>query len=211
MSNSFVSRSFYTNLNDRSHIIPYHIVRKSTFSIFLLNYNNVTLLQASTNVITLYLNMSRVQYLLDQVEKFWKIDDMNDEDVRIIKKRLKYFQWFFYYFLVVGMVTVAVGYLYKPYFTSTRVLIYDGLVPDNEPMYYFLLIVETYSIWITGFACSVFDLFLATMLQLTSTQFRILGIEFKSLIGTQVRTEKEKKESRERMKKCIDHHNFLLG
>lgn len=167
--------------------------------------------QASTNVITLYLKMPRIQQLLDLTKKFWEVDySSNDKDLIVIKNRITYFKWFFCYYIFVGSSTVAVGYIYKPYFTNNRVLIYEGNVPEDNIIYYVLLIVETYSIWLTGVACTAFDLFLATILTFTSIQFRLLGLEFRSLIGQQAKTKEHKVEIRKNIKRCIDHHNFLL-
>lgn len=156
--------------------------------------------------------MSKVKHLLDLTENFWNMEDFsNNKNVQVIKTRLRYFKWFFFYFLLVATLTLIIGYYYKPYFTNSRVLIYDDKIPESNLMYYVVLIVETYSIWITGFACITFDLFFATILILTSAQFRMLGMEFKNLIEKPVRTNEDKIETKRLMKKCVDHHNFLFG
>lgn len=156
--------------------------------------------------------MKNVEHLLDLTDNFWNIEDFSaDEDMIIIQNRVKYFQWFFYYFLCVGILTAFIGYFYKPFFTNSRVLIYDGSVPENDILYYMLLMLETYSMWITGFANISFDLFFAAMLMFASAQFRMLGIEIRNLISSKVHDDEKRIVIRQRLKKSIDHHNFLLG
>lgn len=155
--------------------------------------------------------MPKLKTIQFQINQFWNIDDFkNNEDMVLIKNRLRNFTYFFKYFVVFGGTTVSVGYLYKPYFTKSRVLVYDGVVPTNDALYYILLAVETYSIWLTGLVCIAFDLYFATIVTLTSMQFRMLGIEFRNVIEMENRNTDDKIKIRKLLKKCIDHHNLLL-
>lgn len=155
--------------------------------------------------------MPKMEEFQNQINHFWNLDDFkNNVDLVIIKNRLRNFTYFFKYFVAFGGTTVSVGYLYKPYFTKTRVLVYDGVVPNNDILYYILLAVETYSIWLTGLLCIAFDLYFATIVTLTSMQFRMLGIEFRNVIEMKNHNKGDEIKIRKLLKKCIDHHNLLL-
>uniref|UniRef100_A0A6P7GJY3 Uncharacterized protein LOC114339088 n=1 Tax=Diabrotica virgifera virgifera TaxID=50390 RepID=A0A6P7GJY3_DIAVI len=97
----------------------------------------------------------------------------------------------------------------RTFFHDERILPFSPYVPESPP-YWFLHLVEDYT-FLVLFCSLSFDIFFSTILLQTLVQWKILNNVLDGVMNSRAETYEERYKLKVGLKKCVDHHNFLIG
>lgn len=158
----------------------------------------------------MYLTKPKVLDLIDMVEKrFWKFDTLEHEEDKKNYKQMSISLRNNCRFLVAIYQLALFGYL-APFFSAKQKLVFDCYRPPWLH-YYVILFLEEYSCIFTIFLpINVTDFLFLSLSTLTTIQFKLLNEEFRRIYSVRQRSRNEKISWTVQLRKCIEHHNFLL-
>ncbi|KAG5885624.1 hypothetical protein JTB14_006170 [Gonioctena quinquepunctata] len=168
-----------------------------------------TFFKGGLKLLTFYIRRYKVRDLLRQIGKFWIIEHIEDEeDRRESLTILKYMKMIYLYFLSFALIP-TIFFCFRPFLLHQRVLAFDSYIPDSVP-YFLLFLLEDQAFLIVYVACISFDTFFATLVLLTKVQFKLLNQDIKKVVESKIETLEDEYLIRTKLKRCIDHHNFLF-
>lgn len=179
----------------------YEYFHKITFSFFQ---------GISAWVTTMYLTKPQILELIKLVENnFWSLESLEHKDDKKtftdMSKTLRNKSRF----LITIYQLALVGY-FAPFFSKGQKLVFECYRPKWLP-YYFVLFFEEYACLVTIFLpINVTDFMFLTLSTLTTIQFTLLNEEFKRIYSSANEMGIEKANWKSKLRKCIQHHNFLL-
>ncbi|XP_023016125.2 odorant receptor 63a [Leptinotarsa decemlineata] len=167
------------------------------------------LIHGALKLLTLQLQHDGVRDMLEQTNHFWNIEEVEFEEERNeISKFLKYMKTILYYFMAFACMP-TIFFCFRPFLLHERVLVFNSYIPEFVP-YFIMLLVEDYAFLIIYVACVSFDIFFATLVVLTKVQFQLLNQEIRRVVAINIEADEDANFVRNKLKKCVDHHNFLL-
>nr|CAH7730623.1 unnamed protein product [Callosobruchus chinensis] len=147
---------------------------------------------------TLYFRRSQVLDLFERTRyRFWNIKDYDE-----MVQSTKWIRNTHAYFMIIYTVTAMI----KPHMKGGRTLSFRIYTPESIPRMAVLL-YEDFVIIAAISSLVAFDLLVRTFLVLAEAQFRMLNQEFLLIYD---RHELDQGLLYQRIKKCVEHHSFLI-
>lgn len=152
------------------------------------------------------MNRSKVRYLIHKLrDNFWRIEDVkNDAQRSKYEASLRFLKIiFFTHFGMCVIHTIIFGS--RPVVSGNYS--FDLYVPDWIPKY--VMLPYQLTIFPIGLFPSIvgLDLFILNLIILIQVQFKMLNDEVKKIFEVS----SSDYDVVSRIKKCVDHHNFLIG
>ncbi|CAG9854801.1 unnamed protein product [Phyllotreta striolata] len=152
----------------------------------------------------------KVIALLTDSERFWKIEELEDAvEKEKLTKYVYYLKIGFQYFGLFALVPVLTVLL-RPFYQHGVDYPFRGYLLEKDVYRYALIVTEQYGIACMFCAVVGFDSFFTTLIILSTFQWRMLNSELRRVLEMPVRNESDRVTAKNRMRKCINHHNFLL-
>lgn len=158
----------------------------------------------------MYLTKPKITHLINLTnENFWKFDSLlYQEDKNIythMMSKLKNNNRF-----LVGIYQLALfGYL-APFFSKGQKLVFECYRPPWLP-YYAILFMEEYACLLTIFLpINVTDFIFLSLSTLTTIQLKLLNQEFKRIYNHNAESYSNKPQWKINLRKCVEHHIFLI-
>lgn len=161
---------------------------------------------------TLMANRAHFKNLIESREYFWKFDDFNDpikqQMTTVLDSLLKYQKIFLYSCYIT--ITLVCSF---PLLQKNHTLPFASWIPDGYPyLYESVYILQCILVVIDIHIVIGFDCIFATICIQVILQYRLLNITLRNmgLNSKEMSTTAKKKENIKEMKRCIQHHVFLL-
>jgi hypothetical protein len=160
--------------------------------------------QVLSKFITLTVVKPTLKELLQITNKFWfpSVDPQLREEVENVLKILRMLLRSFLVFVTVVIVTFAI----RPIFDDTLAI--SCYTPRSIPRVIFI-IFNNLVFAVSAFAVGSFDMFVCAMVVLISVQFKILNRTILSLDLGKIGTRIDERKCLEKMRECVEQHNFL--
>ncbi|CAH1099578.1 unnamed protein product [Psylliodes chrysocephalus] len=148
--------------------------------------------------------------LLKVSKQFWNVDELIEEDEKKqILKYLWYLKTIMGYFLAFAVPT-SLMIILRP-LLQQGTLPFKSYIPENKYYYYPIVVVEQYTMVVIYCGCISFDAFFGSTIVLMAIQFKMLNKEIQRVLASTPLNEKDQLLVRKKLKRCIEHHNFLLN
>ncbi|CAH1105164.1 unnamed protein product [Psylliodes chrysocephalus] len=164
----------------------------------------------SIKLLWFYKQHDKIIDLLKDGKQFWNVNELEDEkEKKQILKYLWYLKTILGYFLALAIPT-SLMIILRP-LLQQGALPFKSYTPENKYYYYPIVAAEQYTMVIIYCGCISFDTFFGSTIILTAIQFKMLNKEIQRVLASTLVNEEDQRLVRIKLKKCIEHHNFLLN
>uniref|UniRef100_A0A6P7H0V5 Odorant receptor n=1 Tax=Diabrotica virgifera virgifera TaxID=50390 RepID=A0A6P7H0V5_DIAVI len=164
---------------------------------------------ATSKISVLFFNHKQEAQLIRDTLKFWNLEDFPYEKERktgaFILKAAKFIA---IWYPAIGVIT-SFSVLLGPLLSGEYVLPLSTYVPAYPP-YWLLYVIEDFSFIIVLIGVASFDVLLGTLVLMVVIQWKMLNREVKRILESTAVTDEERYLLKNDIKKCVDHHNFLI-
>lgn len=163
-----------------------------------------------TKVITLAAYKKKIAILLNQIQYFWTLDDVeyNDEFKDGVNFYRKLATKSPLYLTYGGCILITMFLLLAVILKELPLYCYTD---ENGVLNYkFMYMIETYVLLTATTIVGAFDTFFGSVMLLTALQFKFVGWALQNVINEDINTAEGKRKHLKMMKKIVTHHTFLL-
>lgn len=157
--------------------------------------------------LTCYINRKKLANLLNKMEThFWQVKDYENEILKTEVKKIRHFFWLFGTTYIIGAALLSFGFFMKPLLNNEKQVPLICWLPDGNasPYYEIAYLAQFHILFSVVVIVGGFDIFYASINLGLCTQFKMLRYELEHLVG------REHKETAINLKRCVEHHQFLL-